>query len=439
MPANPSVFISYRIDDTLTQAGRLHQSLEAKLGKGTVFYDKTCIEAGMKWDEVLEEKVGAAQVILVLYKEGKKWLGVDDFGQRRMDNSKDWVRREVETGLFQRKVVIPVLINEAKLPPEAALPEALRPLLKCQGLPIREAFWDNDLVPLMAQIEKAIGKTPTSGLFKNEPKVKFHPEHQYACDRNEQFQPFISLLANAARPRQHFFYIFGGEAQAHRGIFRRCVNRLKGVERSTGFQVFDFSFVVPCLEDVQCLEVELPHTILSELEILDIEMEKMAEKTLAFGLAKSPSLSKLDTNGKVFFHFSITESLWNAGIVPNLTRDFIQNFCLRNLPADAPELFFFFSVEYDDDNQSLCNEIAEALEKADFVKNLGELKMVRDEHIEQWFQTHKMHWETVEERKATKARHFGEKAPEMFMDTVQTKLKKVINEINNDDINGKRN
>lgn len=393
----------------------------------------------MKWDEVLEEKVGAAQVILVLYKEGKKWLGVDDFGQRRMDNPKDWVRREVETGLSQRKIVIPVLINEAKLPPETALPEALHPLLKCQGLPVREAFWDNDLMPLMAQIEKAIGKTPTPTPSQTEPKVKFHPEHQFTCDRNEQFQPFISLLANAARPRQHFFYIFGGEAQAHWGIFRRCVNRLKGIERSTGFQVFDFSFVVPCLEDVQCLEVELPHTILSELDILDIEMEKMAEKTLAFGLSKSPSLSKLDANGKVLFHISITEALWNAGVVPGLTRDFIQNFCLKNLPDETPELFFFFSIEYDDANEHLREEIAAALQDAEFLKNLGELKMVRDEHIEQWFQTHKMHWETVEARKAAKAQYFGEKTPEMFMDTVQTKLKKVINAVNNEDIHGKRN
>ncbi len=40
MASHPSIFISYRIADSLTQARGLHQSLEAEFGKGAVFYDK---------------------------------------------------------------------------------------------------------------------------------------------------------------------------------------------------------------------------------------------------------------------------------------------------------------------------------------------------------------------------------------------------------------
>lgn len=124
MATHPSIFISYRIADSLTQAGRLHQSLEAELGKGTVFYDKSNLQPGMKWPKELEEKVQHAAVVLVLYRNGKDWLGVDDFGKRRIDDPEDWVRREVATALAdEHKIVIPVLLNDAKLPPEERLPD----------------------------------------------------------------------------------------------------------------------------------------------------------------------------------------------------------------------------------------------------------------------------------------------------------------------------
>ena len=89
------IFISYRINDTLTQAGRLHQSLERHFGAGSVFYDKTSLQASMQWPKELEEKVRQAQVVLLLYKNGDTWLGVERFGKCRINDPEDWVRKEV--------------------------------------------------------------------------------------------------------------------------------------------------------------------------------------------------------------------------------------------------------------------------------------------------------------------------------------------------------
>ena len=160
----PSIFISYRIADTLTQAGRLHQSLENYFGKGTAFYDKSSLKPGMKWPQELEEKVRGAKVVLVLYGTGKDWLGVDDFGRRRMDKPDDWVRQEVETALNGSMLIIPVLFRSLPLPEKDVLPEPLHPLLTCQKCDIRESHWDNDLRPLLDEIEKVVlrktSKTP---------------------------------------------------------------------------------------------------------------------------------------------------------------------------------------------------------------------------------------------------------------------------------------
>lgn len=444
MPAAPlKTFIIYaRADDGLKN--ELLTQLRPLVRNGLlVLWHEGNILPGEDWETSVLKELALSDLVLMLVSTHS--INSDFINDRQLAISME------RLGQGELKAFVPIIARYCLWKEDVRISrfKAL-PYMSAEGVvPVTDRRWNDGeawavvgsaLAELAKELLNVKNVEQTNNLQPKETsRYKFHPEHQYTCDRNEQFQPFLNLLNNAARPRRHFFYIFGGEAQAHRGIFRRCVNRLKGIERTTGFQVFDFAIPVPCLEDVQCLEVELPHIILTELEIMDAEMEKMAEKTLAFGLAKSPSLSKLDANGKVFFHFSITEALWNAGIVPSLTRNFIQNFCLKNLPDDAPELFFFFSIEYDDNNQSLREEIAVALKDAEFLKNLGELKMVRDEHIEQWFQTHKIHWETVEERKAMKTRFFGEKSPEMFMDTVQTKLKKVINEINNEDIHGKRN
>ncbi len=151
------IFISYRIDDTLTQAGRLHQSLETYFGADTVFYDKKSLQAGMKWPKELEEKVQQAKVVLMLYKNGDKWLGVGQYGKRRIDNADDWVRKEVTCALQAGKVLIPVLFGqELLLPPPDCLPDTLQALEDCQPQRLREAAWDADLAPLLSVIEQHV-------------------------------------------------------------------------------------------------------------------------------------------------------------------------------------------------------------------------------------------------------------------------------------------
>lgn len=270
--------------------------------------------------------------------------------------------------------------------------------------------------------------------------TKLNPQHQFTCNRKEQYNEFLILLSNQNRTRQHFLYIFGGESQAHRGFFQRCVNRLKGADldhihpsRGSDFQIESFVISIPCLENIYCLEIELSRIVLARLEISEKEIGKIREWNLALGIAKSPLLSHFSSDGKIFFHFSITEALWNVQIVPNLLRSFIKDFCLQNLTTETPELFFFFSVEYDDDNHSIRSEIASAMQKAQFLKGLGELKMVSESDVNNWFSFYGNFWETASERKATKNKYFGEKTPEMYMDEVQLRLKKVINEINNNE------
>lgn len=127
-PGRYDFFISYRRDDTGFAATTLCNQLNERFGPETAFVDKRTILAGQLWpNEILEAIVGSA-VMLVLI--GHHWLGdVDASGRRRIDREDDWVRLEAEAGLKQPElVVVPVLVEGAAFPPEATLPESLKPL-----------------------------------------------------------------------------------------------------------------------------------------------------------------------------------------------------------------------------------------------------------------------------------------------------------------------
>jgi pterin-4a-carbinolamine dehydratase len=86
---------------------------------------------------------------------GPDWLraGADDYGQRRIDSSSDWVRLEIETALELGKPIIPLLVKNAKMPPPEALPSSIRPLTSMQALEIRAAYWDHDVRLLIQQLQ----------------------------------------------------------------------------------------------------------------------------------------------------------------------------------------------------------------------------------------------------------------------------------------------
>jgi hypothetical protein len=117
-----SIFVSYRIKDTLLKADRLAVEQRRAFGQDQVFFDRRTIEPGETWDDRIEGAVKGAKVVLVLI--GKKWLTLQDefeYGRRRMDNQTDWVRREVEEALKIDGRVVPMLVDDASPVPPAAL------------------------------------------------------------------------------------------------------------------------------------------------------------------------------------------------------------------------------------------------------------------------------------------------------------------------------
>ncbi len=137
-----SIFVSYRIADTLQTADRLAAELKRTFGPDEVFFDRRTIEPGETWDSRIEAAVKGAKVVLVLI--GKRWLKEqDDYGVRRLDVPGDWVRREVEEALNVPGRVVPVLVDDASPSPAAADQKRL------------------DLSRLVITTDAGVGKTTT--------------------------------------------------------------------------------------------------------------------------------------------------------------------------------------------------------------------------------------------------------------------------------------
>ncbi len=149
----PSIFVSYRIADTLQIADRLAAELQRTFGAEAVFFDRRTIEPGGTWDSAIETAIKGAAVVLVLI--GKKWLTEqNEYGSRRLDVPGDWVRREVETALLNAGSVIPVLVDGASPPPKEAFADvqSMAALSSRQGARLRIQDWDTDFSALVERL-----------------------------------------------------------------------------------------------------------------------------------------------------------------------------------------------------------------------------------------------------------------------------------------------
>jgi hypothetical protein len=144
----PTVFLSYRRNDTGGEVGRLSDSLKQKIGGKFVFRDVADIPAGAAFDAVLDKELADAKLVLVLI--GPAWLG--ELKQRLEQAGIDYVRLEVAAALSKGKRVIPLLLRGTPLPPAEALPQDLAPLAKRQAMALHDESWSSDVDRLIDAI-----------------------------------------------------------------------------------------------------------------------------------------------------------------------------------------------------------------------------------------------------------------------------------------------
>jgi hypothetical protein len=145
----PAVFLSYRRSDSREVAEKLERTFQERVGARWSFQDVADIEAGVDWNNSIQENLRTARVVLVLI--GPTW--VKALRERLERGEVDVLHQEIVTALSRKgRRVVPVLIHGAALPTKAELPPALQPLLERQAFWLRDDTWDADVDRLITSI-----------------------------------------------------------------------------------------------------------------------------------------------------------------------------------------------------------------------------------------------------------------------------------------------
>ena len=142
------IFISYRRSDSAAAAGRLYDYLETKLGADALFKDVDTIPYGKDFIEEIRSAIDASAIILVVI--GRHFVTEE----RRLFKEDDYVRFEIAYSFQQNKMVIPILVNDAKMPTSSNFPKEIAKLITINGVELRNRRWKQDFEGFYEHLEK---------------------------------------------------------------------------------------------------------------------------------------------------------------------------------------------------------------------------------------------------------------------------------------------
>ena len=146
--------MSYRREDTQYIAAWLYETLASHFSRSQVFKDVDSIPLGKDFVDAITAAVRSSHVLLALI--GKRWLTItDQGGRRRLDDSGDFVRLEIEVALARDVRVIPILVEGAQMPRPEELPESLAKLARRQAFELSPRF-DADGPRLLRMLDQTI-------------------------------------------------------------------------------------------------------------------------------------------------------------------------------------------------------------------------------------------------------------------------------------------
>jgi TIR domain len=144
-----AIFISYRREDSRWTTRAAAEKLVAHFGKDKVFLDVEAIAGGHDFIEAIDNALAQSGALLVFI--GDNWVA-NKQGRRRLEDPKDIVRKEIATALEQKLLIVPILIDDAKMPSEQDLPSDLEALHSRDAMHLRHADFRRDMELLIDRL-----------------------------------------------------------------------------------------------------------------------------------------------------------------------------------------------------------------------------------------------------------------------------------------------
>ncbi|MBK0371979.1 MULTISPECIES: toll/interleukin-1 receptor domain-containing protein [Streptomyces] len=159
----PRVFLSFRKRDSRWMRERVFSALSDRLGADEVFQSGRSIPPGADFAGILLSRAADCKLMCVLI--GPGWIDARDTdGTRLLDRPHDWVRREIATALRAGNRVVPVLLGDATMLPDAsALPAEIAELGRLQFLRVPETHLTEGLADLGDALAALLPPGPAAG------------------------------------------------------------------------------------------------------------------------------------------------------------------------------------------------------------------------------------------------------------------------------------
>lgn len=142
------VFLSYRRADSQVSAGRMAQFLDAIPAVNAVFLDVDGIAPGENFETKIQDMLTQVSHVFLLI--GTQWAGpLGASGRTRIFDDDDMVRRETRLALASQAKVVPILLDEVRMPRPGDLPADLKALPSINAFALRTAHFDKDMDDLL--------------------------------------------------------------------------------------------------------------------------------------------------------------------------------------------------------------------------------------------------------------------------------------------------
>lgn len=193
-----TIFINYRREDSNWNALALYNELQKYFDKAQIFKDFNAIQPGDDFVESISSALQRCDVLLVLI--GSKWIDMkDDTGRRRLEDPDDFVRLEISKALSRGVKVIPVMLDEAKMPRSEQLPENLQPLTRRQLVEIDPTRFEDDVRKLAEAIKRVLRECG----YEEEDGQRQHG-HQHQQQRYTELPKQQQPYQQPHQQQQHF-------------------------------------------------------------------------------------------------------------------------------------------------------------------------------------------------------------------------------------------
>jgi hypothetical protein len=140
-----SIFVNYRRSDHSVSVAALAERLAHYFGDDEVFLD-VGIPSGERYPQKIKERLHGCDVLIAVIHDG--WVATFDKPRKR-----DWVHYEIATALERDITVIPVLMEDARLPAWDQLPRDIADITLLQVAKLRSREFRSDVAKIIQRID----------------------------------------------------------------------------------------------------------------------------------------------------------------------------------------------------------------------------------------------------------------------------------------------